>query len=221
MELTEEDGWQLLSIQPDEDLEQVPSSFSKLLTPEVRSVFADAPGYFRQVATRASHPALAKWLQALVDGGVWQLELFVWEVAGVAEASFAWANESSGAYPASIQLPDKTDLSKFPPSIQQYYSLVGEVQWSPPGNAGQIFGSAGVLPVSRMSHFARELDPRVASTTYTWGITLYGETFVFNEQGDAGWIAVGSDVEIIGSVDEMLESIYGGLLEGKTPQREY
>ena len=237
MKLMSEDGWQLLTIQPNDNLELVKSPFARLLTPEVRRVFAAAPKHFRQVAAQAPSVSMSTWLKALVARGNWELELFIWPVAGVEESSFSWGNGPSlenfasrlwqrmegtpDPAGASIGLPEKGDLSRFPLQIQQYYSLVGEVQWSPPGNAGQIFGSAGLRPVSELSYLASELDPQVAATTYTWGITENGETFVFNEQGNAGWIAVGSDIEITGSVDEMLESIYGGLLEGKTPQREY
>jgi hypothetical protein len=199
-------------------------------------VFADAPGHFRQVAAQTPSPAMSAWLRAVIAKG-WELELFVWPVAGVKESSFSWGNGSSleefaarlfqrtkGAPDpagASIGLPEKGDLTQFPPLIQRYYSLVGEVRWSPPGNAGQIYGSQSVRPVGELSYYAGDRDSEEAKTTYTWGITEYGETFVFNREGGAGWFSPGSEVEITETVDEMLEGMYGGLLRGQPPQRRY
>lgn len=239
LDVDSEDGWELLKIQARDDLKRVPASFSELLTPDICAVFRNPQKHFRQVAAQTPCRAMATWLTRMIDRGDWELHLFRWEIAGVAEAGFSWcyAPDSFSLtklienafrtkvvdFPgdATIGLPTQCDLQRYPPQLQRYFSLVGEVRWNSPGNAGQIYGAEGISPIGKLSYYSGERDSAEATTTFSWGITEFGETFVFNQEGAAGWISSGGDLELTESVDEMLEKVYGALLRAKSFQREY
>lgn len=243
MKITRDDGWELLTIEPHESLTNVPSQFDQLLTPNIRSVFADATVYFQNLSKNCPFPAMTAWLSRMFEAGSWQLNLFHWEVAGSKWGGFQWSAISQAlregdiiivlddddatwrgsdntAIPtgATICLPEAWDFDRFPPAIQKLHTLVGQIRWSNPGHAGSLKSPSDVRPVTE--HFAFNGDPNgIAGTTFAWGTTHCGETMVFNLDGRAGWMSSSGRIDLEMTVEQMIDWLFGELLQGNEPAR--
>src|SRR5947209_908123 len=129
-----------------DDLNQVPASHRRLVTPTLVNVFDDPPAYFLGVAGRCPFPQMSAWIRALVDDGAWALGLHRsfrkdWNAAG-----FSWWSDAVRS--AEITPPDGPSPGNLPPALARYYRLVDSVSWMPFGCAGGMYGHAGHNPLT-------------------------------------------------------------------------
>ncbi len=105
-------------------LSKVPQSHRKLITPQMREVFADPVAHFMIVAEKCPFRAMAAWIRALVDQGEWELVLH----QGYPELSAAAIRWLSYEVCSGEITPAHGEPSlDLPPPLRQYYSLVDEV----------------------------------------------------------------------------------------------
>ena len=98
-----------------DDLNQVPASHRRLVTPTLVNVFDDPPAYFLGVAGRCPFPQMSAWIRALVDDGAWALGLHRsfrkdWNAAG-----FSWWSDAVRS--AEITPPDGPSPGNLPPAL--------------------------------------------------------------------------------------------------------
>src|SRR6516162_3933672 len=101
-----------------DNLDEVPRSHRRLITPAIRKIFASPKTYFRGIAKKCQFPKMAEWLRAVTEEDDWKLELTVSKDYGN-RAGFEWRAKSVRG--ATIGLRRNVDLSDYPAEIQHYY----------------------------------------------------------------------------------------------------
>lgn len=223
-----EDGIQVILTTGD-SLDDVPESHRAALSPEIRAAFADPYGYFIDVADRAPLRSFGTWLRTLTEGR-WELILhrddrpedrpvghFRWYVPGIGDGLFL-----PGAY------ADTESVGH--PDFRLLYSVIRKIEWSAP-----------VYPVDypRPPMFEGLLQPEFmysmtgcelpyevpgfpAATSTIFGHTDCGDMFVHTAEGMAGFCAHDEcDAYTIGTIPEMLDRMFGMLMQGQAPHFEY
>src|SRR5688500_14976641 len=99
----------------------VTASHRQLITPAIRTAFADPISYVRNLADRCRFRQMAAWLRALLVEESWELQMHRGS-GSYASAGFRWCSERVRG--AMIGLPTDPDLNKYPATLREYYSLV-------------------------------------------------------------------------------------------------
>lgn len=121
-----------------EDLDEVPITHRALLTPAIREAFVNPRAYFQRIANTCPFAPMASWFKLMVDEGVWELELHVGEPKHWTSSGYFWIVEDVRG--ATIAPATGTVLQGLPKELQQYYSMVGSVNWMEFGYAGGLEG---------------------------------------------------------------------------------
>ncbi|QEL17019.1 hypothetical protein [Limnoglobus roseus] len=133
MEVTEnETGGPTIKLYPGDRLSDVKGWHRKLLTPEIVTIFEDAPRYFQNIADKAPVPEMAEWLNKLLAANDWLLELHKsnWSKGG--RASFYWKAE--GIVGAEMGPP--MTKTYHPTVVGQLFELLGFIDWNGFGGTG-------------------------------------------------------------------------------------
>jgi hypothetical protein len=210
-----EAGGQTVTLAGGDDLRKVPKSHRHLITSNIRTAFADPTQYFRDVADQCRFPQMARWLRALLAENQWALQLHR-GYGKHASAGFCWRSENVRC--AMIGLPSDLDLSGYPASLQEYYSLVDVVDWdgvwvsrSPRRGRGDP-----PLTVFRFDYYGAEVD---LDETFVWGYSPCGDMLIYTADGRGGWLNHEShQIHLLGTIADAINWVYSELLANRCPE---
>lgn len=211
-------GGQSVILVAGDDLREVPKSHRPLLTPRIRKAFIDPTGYFRKVADRCRFKQMARWLKALLAENQWGLQLHR-GYGTYASAGFSWRSEKVRG--AMIGLPAEQDRSGFPAALQEYYSLVNEVDWCGFGCAGGLAGVGDHPPlrVYRFDYYGAEVD---LEESFIWGQSPCGDMLIYTADGRGGRLNHGShQIHLLGTVADTINWVYSELLAKRCPEWDF
>ncbi len=204
-----------------DDLAEVPESHEDMVTPEIRTVFADPAAHFRKIAKLCEIPSLARWLSKLTETGRWWLVL---HEGGFYDrettAGFYW--RSSAVTSAMISLPQPALSPRVPDGFRHYYSLVDIVHWAEFGFSGGILGSQQHIPLAafQVSRPKKKgFDPKKC---VVWGNSPCGDMLIHNDAGKSAFLSHenGKVIEL-GTVPGALDWVFEQLLTNRAPELDY
>lgn len=206
---------------PGEDPGKLPPKHRELLTPALLRAFADPAGYFGAIADRCGFPNMAAWLRKLIQGE-WELALHRtgppvgddWTAAGILFRTPAVCG-------AEIEPPAARVSKRLPAALQQYFALVGAVSWEEFGVSGGLDGPTDHESLTEFGYGGpyAEVDPR---RTFAFGRSICGDSLIYTKDGRAGWWCHGDDtIRLVGTIEELIEWIYGELLAKRHPEYHY
>jgi hypothetical protein len=211
-------GGDTVILDPGDSLDDVPSSHRKLLTAALRRAFADPIAHFRDIAERCPFPRMVQWLEKLLKEGKWALHLNKcnpeygdWSLTG-----FQWSSKQVRG--ATIALPRKKPRG-LPKSLQDYYSLVDEVNWIAFGGAGDLDGSGPHKSLAKIPYYRAVED---ADAIHLWGSSACGDMLIYSTKDRGGWLShETSHIHWLGSIADAINWVYGELLANRTPDYDY
>lgn len=213
------DSGVVLVCEKGDDLAKIPPAYRHLITPDIRNVFTDPEGYFRNVAERCQFPKVAEWLRVLTEKYCWHLELVRSQYAGE-RAGFRWKLQD--VFSVTIGLPLGEDLSKLPPEMAHYYSLLDFVDPFPyeadsDDATGNLYSVKHLHLLSTVTKKRRlPVDP---FTTYVWGNSMDGDSLFFTPDGRGGWYLLAEHLaHVLGTIAQTIDNIYSQLLAGELPK---
>jgi hypothetical protein len=201
-----EAGGRTVTLIAGEDLRQVPKSHRQLITSRIREAFADATAYFRDVADRCCFQDMVKWLQALLEDNVWELQLHLGYGEHVA-AGFYWSSDRVRS--AMIGVPSDQNLSIYPTTLSEYYSLVDVVDWMGFGRAGGFSGVGEHFPLRafQFDYHGAAVD---LDDTFICGASPCGDMLLYTGDSRGGWLNHGShQIHLLGTIADMITARSG------------
>ncbi|MCU0719473.1 MAG: hypothetical protein MUC83_07200 [Pirellula sp.] len=210
-------GGATLILAEGDDLDDVPDSHRDLVTAAIRNAFVDPASHFRQVADRTSLRNLRDYLAALVDQGKWSLllaETFMMKRETI--AGFQWHHPSmhSCMFAPATTFPVNT-------LFETFYNDVALAHWGAVGNSGGIFPACEHIPLSLYGVPSTNPVFPVGSSTI-FATSPCGDMMIYNTQGDAGYLSHETGMSyVMGSVPEMLDWVFGQLMQGRLPEFDY
>jgi hypothetical protein len=219
MVMTEEEfGGTLVTLGPDDGLKSVPRSHCHLLTPEIKSWWADPLRAIRRVADRAVTPNMGRWFRRMADEGSWELCLHRADGVDVSAAGFRLS--CPGTRGAEVSPPSAKPLPKYlPPELASYYRLVGSVDWGGFGKCGGLTGPTGHTPLNVFpkEYHGADVDP---ARTFIFGTDAGGgmHMAICTTDGRGGWLNFSEgEITLLGSVFDTIDWVYGELLADRSP----
>jgi hypothetical protein len=214
-------GGTTIELSAGDDLAKVPESHKDIVTPEIRTVFADPAAHFRKIATLCEIPSLAGWLSKLTETGRWWLVL---HEGGFYDrettAGFYW--RSSAVTSAMISLPQPTLSPRMPDGFRHCYSLVDIVHWAEFGFSGGILGSQQHIPLAAFQvHRPKKkgFDPKKC---VVWANSSCWDLLVHNDAGRCAFVSHESGrTHELGKVEQALEWVFAQLLDNRRPEFPY
>lgn len=215
-QLDNQGGGTTLFLEPGDSLDSVPESHRDIITNEIRDAFTDPHQYFLSIASRATIQRFRDYVTKLATHGQWHLVLadtymmerktvgaFLWTAEGVRRAMIAPG-------------PATFDPRNCHPDFASLYSLVRLVHWE------KVAFSGGLLPPSRHrllqagDYPESKIFPTESTTVF--GNTSCGDLLVHDTQGTAGLFShENGSAQVLGTITESLEWVFGGLLSGREP----
>lgn len=198
-----------------DDLAAVPVSHRHLLTPEVRSVFADPTGHFAAVRDRSPVPKMRKWFDRVLKK--WDIEL--WLEVGIRgkleRAGFFLAGGK--VLPAIVGLPVPFDANLYPEPLAAFYRLVGFVSLIGLMSGGGVDPPDGEHTLA--DHWSADPPAVDPATTRVIGGSLCGDAMVCTAEGRCGWWNHETGrVALTGMSAEFLDGVFADLLAGRHPE---
>lgn len=214
-----EGGGKSVVLAPGDNLKRVRESHRMLITPRIKEAFADASEYFRSVAVCCPFPSMAAWLKVLIEEGDWELVLHrgvpeEWTAAGI-----RWWSEKVRS--AEITPASESNLSKLPPALRRYYSLVDQVSWMPFGCAGGLYGITDHTPLTNFYYTYHGADIKPAKT-FVFGSSSCGDMVIYTADGRGGWLChEDGKIHLLGTIEDTIEWVYCELLANRSPEFDY
>ncbi|MEI8384189.1 MAG: hypothetical protein WCJ09_29035 [Planctomycetota bacterium] len=200
-----------------DDLSAVPESHRDIISDAVRDAFRDPVAHFSEIATRTTIPNLRNYLSNFIASGRWALLLadtYMMDRATI--AAFQWVHP--GQHPCMLGLPvPDCDDDRFAP----FYGCLSMAHWDSIGFAGGIVSYRKQIPIA--AYGTSSTNPTFpADTSTVFGNSSCGDMMVCNSSGDAGYLSHENGASyVIGTLPEMLDWIFGELLQGRTPEFDY
>ena len=210
-------GGTTLVLSGSDDLASVPDSHRDIITDSVRDAFRDPAAYFSEVASRITIPSLSNYLANFVADGRWTLllaETYMMDRATI--AAFQWFHPAQYACMFGTPTADCDD-SRF----SSFYGHLSFAHWDSIGFAG------GIIPYRKQKLVADWGTPSAnrrfpADATTIFGNSSCGDMMVCNSSGDAGYLSHENGASyVVGSYSEMLDWIFGELIQNRTPEFDY
>jgi hypothetical protein len=219
MEVTEEEfGGTRVTLGPGDSLKSVPRSHRHLVTPEIKSWWADPVRAVRRVADSAVTPNMGHWFRRMADDGSWELRLHVADGVDVSGAGFRLS--CAGIRGAEVGPPTTKPLAKYlPPDLAGYYRLVSFVSWGGFGTVGGLTGPTGHTPLSMFSKEYHGADVNPART-FVFGTDAGGgmHMVICTTDGRGGWLNFSEgEIILLGSVLDTIDWVYSELLADRGP----
>lgn len=200
-----------------DDLDAVPDSHGDIVTEAIRNAFLDPRSYFRQIAGRTSLRNLRDYIIAFVDHGNWSLiiaDTYMMERATI--GAFQWFHPSiyGCMFAPATSKPDD-------PRFAPLYADIAMAHWNRVGYAGGILPSHEHMPLS--VYGASSTNPKFPIDSSTvFATSPCGDMMIYNKDGEAGFLSHESgDSYVVGTVPEMLDWVFGELMQGQLPEFDY
>jgi len=210
-------GGTTLILAEGDDLDAVPDSHRDIVTDSVRAAFRDPIAYFSDAAGQTEIENLQLYLRNFTSGGRWSLLLAdTYMMDRDTIAAFHWFH--AGQYPCMFGTARcDCDDDRF----ASFYDDFSLAHWDSIGFAG------GIIPLSNhitVDDFGIESPSSVfpPNSTTVFGSSSCGDMMVCNERGDAGYMShENGQAYDVGSFPEMLNWIFGELVQNRTPEFDY
>ena len=200
-----------------DDLDDVPESHQDMITESIKKAFQDPVAHFSERAARTTIPNLQRYLNNGISGDNWLLLL---ADANLMErstiAGFQWFHPDQRQ--CIFGLPDK-------PCTDKRFSLFCDdfqfAHWDQVGWSGGIFSHSKDTTIDQFN--APSTNPIFpADSTIVFGNSSCGDMMVVNESGQAGYLSHEDGASyVIGSLPEMLDWVFGELLQNREPEFDY
>ena len=210
-------GGTTLGLANGDDLDEVPDSHQDLLTDSIRQAFRDPVSCFSAIAKQTQIPSLDHYLGRFVADGNWLLLLAdTYMMDRETIAGFQWFHADQCPCMFGLSTADCDD-----DRFASLYDHISMVHWDSIGFAG------GILPFAK--HITVEAYGATSSnavfpsdSTVVFGNSSCGDMMVCNNSGDAGYLSHETGASyVVGSFPEMLDWIFGELLENRMPEFDY
>lgn len=210
-------GGTTLVLADGDDLASVPDSHRDIITDSVRDAFRDPSAYFSEIASQATIPNLRNYLTNFVADGRWTLLLadtYMMDRATI--AAFQWVHPAQYACMLGTPSADCGD-GRF----ASFYELLSMAHWDSIGFAGGIVPYRDQMSVDDYgTPSTNPIFPADATTVF--GNSACGHMMVCNSSGDAGYLSHENGASyVVGSFSEMLDWIFGELIQNRTPEFDY
>ena len=200
-----------------DDLDAVPESHLDLVTDSVRNAFRDPQSYFAELAGKTTIPNLQRYLSRFVADGRWSLllaETYMMDRDII--AAFHWFHPKQ--HPCMLGIRDSDcDDNRF----STFYDHLSLAYWDSIGCAG------GIVPYPKQNFVDdwgapspnRRFPP---DSTTVFGNSSCGDMMICNSSGDTGYLSHENGASyVVGSFPEMLDWIFGELMQNRTPEFDY
>ncbi|WP_442510524.1 hypothetical protein SH528x_002149 [Novipirellula sp. SH528] len=210
-------GGTTLVLADGDDLASVPDSHRDIITDSVRDAFRDPAAYFSEIASRTAIPSLRNYLANFVADGRWTLLLadtYMMERATI--AAFQWFHPAQYACMLIAPTADCDD-----DRFTSFYDCLSMAHWDSIGFAGGIVPYCNQISVD--DYGTPSTNPTFpADATRVFGNSSCGDMMICNSSGDAGYLSHESGAShVVGSFSEMLDWIFGELIQNQTPEFDY
>lgn len=210
-------GGTTLILAEGDDLDALPESHHDIVTDSIRTAFRDPASYFAEIASRTAVPNLQRYLSNFVAGGRWSLlfaETFMMDRDTV--AAFQWFHPDQYACMLGTRTADCDD-NRF----TSFYDDLSLAHWDSIGFAGGIVPYRNQISVD--DYGTPSTNPTFpAYSTTVFGNSSCGDMMVCNSSGDCGYLSHENGASyVVGSFPEMLDWVFGELLQNRTPEFDY
>ena len=200
-----------------DDLDAVPDSHRDIVTDSVRDAFSDPVSYFSDIASRTEIQNLQLYMHNFASGGRWSLLLAdTYMMDRDTIAAFQWFRADQ--YPCMFG-PRRSDCEDG--RFASFYDDLSLAHWDSIGFSGGILPARSHITVNDhgMPSVSRMFP---ADSTTVFGTSACGDMMVCNTSGDAGYLSHESGASyVVGSFPEMLNWVFGELIQGRTPELDY
>ncbi|QDS95100.1 hypothetical protein FF011L_38840 [Roseimaritima multifibrata] len=210
-------GGTTLVLDDGDDLACVPDSHRDMITDSVQDALSDPAAYFSRIASRTTIPNLRKYLANFVADGRWSLLLAdTYMMDRETIAAFEWFHLVQHACMFGTPTSDCED-----DCFASFYDCLSMVHWDSIGFAGGIVPYCNQISLDDCG--IPSINPTFpADTTMVFGNSPCGDMMICNSSGDAGYLSHENGASyVVGSFSEMLDWIFGELIQNRTPEFDY